>query len=57
MLELLNLENIVSIGTAVVTIASSITALTNTPKDDGVVKKLYKIIEVLAIVNNKVKQK
>jgi hypothetical protein len=57
MLELLNLESIISIGTAVVTIASSITALTNTPKDDGVVKKLYKIIEVLAIVNSKVKQK
>lgn len=57
MIEFLNLEFIVQIGTAIVTIASSITALTNTPKDDGIVRKLYSVIEFLALVNDKAKQK
>lgn len=57
MIEFLNLETIVTIGTSIVTIASAITATTNTPKDDGVVKWLYSIIEFLALVNKKAKQK
>lgn len=57
MIEFLNLDFIVQIGTAIVTIASSITALTNTPKDDGVLRKIYAVIEFFALVNDKVKQK
>ena len=37
-------------------VASAITALTETPKDDGIVAKIYKVIEWLALVNAKVKR-
>jgi len=37
--------------------ASAITALTPTPKDDAVVGKIYKIIETLAMVVGKAKQR
>lgn len=37
--------------------ASAITALTDTPRDDNFVKKLYKIIELLALVTAKTKQR
>lgn len=57
MIEYLNLETIVTIGTSIVTIASVITNRTDTPKDDGWVRELYKIIEFLALVNDKAKQK
>ena len=56
-IEYLNLETIVTIGTSIVTIASVITNRTDTPKDDGIVRSLYKIIEFLALVNDKAKQK
>lgn len=48
---------IAQIVTTIVTVASAITALTNTPKDDGIVRNIYKIIEFFALVNEKVKQK
>lgn len=57
MLEYLNLDTIITLGTSIITIASVITASTNTPKDDGIVRKLYAIIEFLALVNEKAKQK
>lgn len=53
----LDLGSIVTIGTSIVTIASIITNRTNTPKDDGFVRKLYTIVEFLALVNEKAKQK
>jgi len=31
-------------------VASAITALTETPKDDGIVAKIYKVIEWLALI-------
>jgi len=37
--------------------ASAITALTDTPRDDNFVKKFYRIIEVLALVTKKTKQR
>lgn len=37
--------------------ASAVTALTNTPKDDTFVKKFYKVIEFLALVTAKTKQR
>ncbi len=57
MLEYLNLDTIITVGTSIITIASVITASTNTPNDDGIIRKLYAIIEFLAFVNEKAKQK
>ena len=37
--------------------ASAITALTKTPKDDTFVRRVYKIIELLALVTAKTKQR
>ena len=38
-----NWSGIIAIATAAVTLASAIAALTPTPKDDGIVKVLYKV--------------
>jgi hypothetical protein len=37
--------------------ASAITALTPTPKDDSVVRRVYRIIELLALVTSRTKQR
>lgn len=37
--------------------ASAITALTPTPKDDRIARKAYKVIEILALVIGKAKQR
>jgi hypothetical protein len=37
--------------------ASAITALTPTPKDDSAVRKVYRIIELLALVTSRTKQR
>lgn len=37
--------------------ASAVTAMTPTPKDDSVVRKVYKIIELLALVVGKAKMR
>lgn len=37
--------------------ASAVTALTPTPKDDSVVRKVYKLIELLALVVGKAKMR
>jgi hypothetical protein len=55
-MDLLN-NDFIQIGTAIVTIASIITNWTPTPKDDGIVKKIYSVIEFFAMVNYKAKQK
>jgi hypothetical protein len=47
----------ISIFTAIVTIASAIVNYTDTPKDDGFIKKIYKVIEFFAMVNYKAKDK
>jgi hypothetical protein len=52
-----NYEELLSIATGVVALASAICALTPTPKDDGVVKKVYAIIEWLALNVGKAKDK
>lgn len=56
MTEYLN-NDLLNIIPWIIMIASSITAMTNTPKDDGIIRNLYKIIEFMALVNDKVKQK
>lgn len=43
--------------TALVTVASVITAVTPTPKDDAVLSKFYKVIEAAGLVVGKAKDK
>jgi hypothetical protein len=52
-----NWEGIVLVLTSAVALASAVTALTPTPKDDGIVKKLYALIDTLAINVGKAKDK
>tara|TARA_R110002110_G_scaffold139749_1_gene326483 strand:- start:294 stop:470 length:177 start_codon:yes stop_codon:yes gene_type:complete len=52
-----NWEQIVVILTTAVALASAVAAITPTPKDDGIVKKLYKLIDLLAINVGKAKEK
>jgi hypothetical protein len=53
----MDIQDIAQIASYIITATSVITATTSTPKDDGVVAKLYKVIEFFALVNNKAKQK
>jgi hypothetical protein len=48
--------NIVGVVTSVVCLASIICAITPTPKDDQLIGKLYKAIELLAVNIGKAKQ-
>lgn len=47
----------VNYATLAVAIASTIASLTDTPKDDKVVAKLYKVIDLLALNVGKAKMK
>ena len=47
----------VNYATLSVAIASTIASLTDTPKDDKVVAKLYKVIDLLALNVGKAKMK
>ena len=50
-----NWESILSAITTVIAAASAIAALTPTPVDDGIVKKLYKVIDLFALNIGKAK--
>jgi len=50
-----NFEAILGAATAVVTAASALAALTPTPKDDGIVKTVYKVVDFLALNIGKAK--
>ena len=52
-----NWEVILSILTGLVTVCSGIAALTPTTTDDGWVKKLYKVVDLLALNVGKAKDK
>tara|TARA_R110002020_G_scaffold22733_1_gene76430 strand:- start:1526 stop:1702 length:177 start_codon:yes stop_codon:yes gene_type:complete len=52
-----NKEALISILTGVVALASAIAALTPTPKDDTIVGKIYKVIDLLALNVGKAKDK
>ena len=52
-----NWEQILTILAGIVTVASAIAALTPTPKDDGWVKKAYKVVDLLALNVGKAKDK
>ena len=47
---------LLGIGTGVVSAASIICSLTPTPKDDAIIAKLYKILEVCALNIGKAKE-
>ncbi len=44
-----NIESIAFVATSVITAASAIAALTPTPKDDGVISFLRRIVDFLAL--------
>jgi len=50
-------SELIGILTGIVTVASAIAALTPTPKDDGVVKKVYSWLDLLALNVGKAKEK
>lgn len=52
-----NWEGIIAILGGVIAAASAVAALTPTPKDDGWVKKLYKLLDLLALNVGKAKDK
>ena len=52
-----NKDALIGIITGVVALASAIAALTPTPKDDGWVKKAYKVVDLLALNVGKAKDK
>jgi len=52
-----NHQQILSAAAAVVAASSAIAALTPTPSDDGWVRKLYKVIDFLALNIGRAKQK
>ena len=44
-----NWDGILAVITGIVTVASAVAALTPTPKDDGIVKLLRKLIDAFAL--------
>ena len=52
----MDLMGIVSVVTTIVTVASLIAASTPTPKDDKLIGKLYKFLEIGALVIGKAKR-
>jgi hypothetical protein len=51
-----NRDSLISAATAIVAAASAICALTPTPKDDGIVRKLYVILQWAALNVGKAKK-
>jgi len=52
-----DITEIVVYLTAIVTIASIVAAITPTPKDDEMIGKLYKLVDLLALNIGKAKEK
>ena len=52
-----NKEALIGIITSVIAVASAIAALTPTPKDDTIVGKIYKVVDLLALNVGKAKDK
>ena len=50
-------DALIGILTGIVAVASAIAALTPTPKDDTIVGKIYKVIDLLALNVGKAKDK
>jgi len=54
---MINIENTVEWITGIVTAASVIAAVTPTPKDDGWLKIIYSLIDLLAVNIGKAKER
>jgi len=52
-----NWESIAAIISGIIATASAIAAMTPTPKDDGIIKKVYKLVDLLALNVGKAKEK
>ena len=52
-----NIETVIAIVTAVVTLASLIASITPTPKDNDVIAKVYKVVDLLALNIGHAKEK
>ena len=52
-----NWEAVLAIVTGVVTVASLISSLTSTPKDDAIVSKIKRFVDMLALNVGKAKKK
>lgn len=52
-----NWESIAAIISGIIATASAIAAMTPTPKDDGIIKKVYKLVDLLALNVGKAKDK
>jgi hypothetical protein len=50
------LTNIITVVTSIVCIASIVCSLTETPKDDALIGRLYKIVEIAALNIGKAKE-
>lgn len=50
------METIISYVTAIVSAASIIAAVTPTPQDDNIIRKIYKIVDLLALNIGKAKE-
>ena len=53
----MNISKYVETALAIHAAASAITALTPTPKDDTIVRRVYKVIETIALVVGKAKMR
>lgn len=53
----MDLSKYLEVALAIHAAASVITALTPTPRDDNFLRKVYKVIEMLALVVGKTKQR
>lgn len=51
-----NKDGIIAVATAIVSAASAFCALTPTPKDDSIIRKIYSVIEWMALNIGKAKK-
>lgn len=52
-----NWEGVLAVITGVIALASAVSAMTETPKDDAIVSKIKRIIDALALNVGKAKKK
>lgn len=52
-----NWEGVLAVITGVIAVASAVSAMTETPKDDAIVSKIKRLIDALALNVGKAKKK
>ena len=53
----MDMETFISYATAIISACAIIAAVTPTPKDDSVIAKIYRVIDLLAVNIGKAKEK